>query len=152
MRFAYRVELSDEQEDELVGLCQELRSRLFHEGKLTSAENKRVVAYFEKNLYTLTLPFMALVNGKEKVSDKLLSAYNVFLSCTTLYHSNLPENLPLAEPALSVYKYMFSKVADLHLKQIVVDGKFYDREFKKFPMSVGGIAHVDLHRSDKKYD
>ena len=108
MRFAYRVELSDEQEDEIVGLCQELRSRLFHEGKLSSGENKRVVAYFEKNLHTLSLPFMALVNDKEKVSAALVSAYKTFLTCTTLHHSNFPENLPLAQPALGVYKDMFS--------------------------------------------
>lgn len=152
MRFAYRVTLSDEQEDELVGLCQELRSRLFHDGKLTSAENKRVVSYFEKNLYTLTLPFMALVNDKEKVSEKLVDAYKVFLSCTTLHHSNIPENLPLAQPALGVYEDMFSKVAEIHLNQIRTDGLFYDKEFKKLPMALRGIAHIDLHRTDKNFD
>ena len=152
MRFAYRVELSDEQEDEIVGLCQELRSRLFHEGKLSSGENKRVVAYFEKNLHTLSLPFMALVNDKEKVSAALVSAYKTFLTCTTLHHSNFPENLPLAQPALGVYKDMFSKVAGVCLKQIQTDGEFYDKEFKKLPMALRGIAHIDLHRTDTSLD
>lgn len=152
MKFAYRVTLSDEQEDALVGLCQELRSRLFHEGKLTSAENKRVVAYFEKNLHTLSLPFMALVSDKEKVSAGLVDAYRVFLSCTTLYSGNFPENLPLAQPALGVYNDMFAKVAEIHLNQIRTDGAFYDKEFKKLPMALRGIAHIDLQRTDNHDD
>lgn len=69
MRFAYRVELSDEQEDEIVGLCQELRSspRIFR------SPNRRSV--FTKTCSPKWLGF-ASSKFKPTVSSTIRSSRN----------------------------------------------------------------------------